>query len=187
VTTTGRVTALNRTISVQDDNGEVAQLKNLIQTSAKLVPGDSGGPLLDATGRVIGIDAAGSPTFSFQGTAPGYAIPSNRASGIAAQIDAKRPSATVHIGDTAFIGLTVAQTAEGLTVGTIVPGSPAANAGLQAGDLLTALDGSQISSFDDVRRLLFAHHPGDSVTLQYTGAGGTDASATIVLASGPPQ
>ena len=187
VITTGHVTARSRTISVQDDSGDVARLTGLIETSARLVPGDSGGPLLNASGRVIGIDAAGSPTFGFATSAPGYAIPINRALAIAKQVEAQRSSATVHVGPTAFIGLSLAQNANGVAVGAVVPNSPAAGAGLQPGDLITALDGGSVTSFADLRTRLFLHHPGDAVTLAYVDATGAQASATIVLGTGPPQ
>lgn len=188
VVTHGRVTALNKTISVQDDNGDVHALANLIQTSARLVPGDSGGPLLDAKGRVIGIDAAGSPTFAFDANAPGYAIPINKAWTIVGQIRAGRSSATVHIGETAFVGLFVQAGPSGsLVVQDIVAGSPAAQAGLVKGDTVTSIDSRPVTTFDDVRDVLFAHHPGDSITVGYTDTLGNQTSTTIVLASGPPQ
>ena len=187
VTTTGRITARSRTISVQDESGDVTQLKGLIETSARLVPGDSGGPLLDATGHVIGIDAAGSPSFGFDNTAPGYAIPINRAVTIAKQVEAKQASALVHIGDTAFIGLLVSRSPQGIAVGSVVPNSPAATAGLQQGDVITALDGASVTSYGDLRTLLFTKHPGDTVTLGYTSATGSETSASITLTTGPPQ
>ena len=188
VITKGRVTALNRTISVQDDTGDVHQLANLIETSARLVPGDSGGPLLDAKGRVIGVDAAGSPSFAFDTNAPGYAIPINRAWSIVGQIRASLASETVHIGETAFIGLQVANGPNGsLVIHSVVPGSPAEQAGLEQGDTITSVDGASVATFDNVRDALFAHHPGDTITVGYTDVLGDQTSATIVLASGPPQ
>jgi S1-C subfamily serine protease len=187
VTTTGRITARNQTISVQDDSGDVTQLKSLIETSARLVPGDSGGPLLDAAGRVIGIDAAGSPSFGLDSSAPGYAIPINRVWGIAQQIVAQKPSATVHIGPTAFIGLLVARDPQGIAVGSVVPNSPAAGAGLQQGDVITALDGKTVAAFSDLRALLVTKHPGDTVTIGYTNSTGSQTSVSIVLTTGPPQ
>jgi S1-C subfamily serine protease len=187
VTTTGRITRLNRTISVQDESGDVAQLTGLIETSAHLVPGDSGGPLLDSANRVIGIDAAGSPAFAFEMSAPGYAIPINRAFAIVKQIEAGRSSATVHVGATAFIGLSAQESTDGIVVSSVVPSSPADKAGLEQGDLITALDGTPVASFADLRTFLFAKRPGDPVTVAYTDASGNPSSATIVLASGPPQ
>jgi len=188
VITKGTVTGLNQSIQIRDDTGEVSTLRSLIQTSAHLVPGDSGGPLLDSLGRVIGMDAAGSAAASASDTAPGYAIPINLALGLVKQIEQARASASVHIGDTAFIGLQV-QTAStsGVSVGSIVPGSPAEKAGLEQGDLITSLDGTPVTSFVDVRTFLFAKHPGDSVTLAYTDVLGNQTQATIVLVSGPPQ
>jgi S1-C subfamily serine protease len=187
VTTTGRITGRNQTIRVQDETDDVTQLKGLIETSARLVPGDSGGPLLDSAGRVIGIDAAGSPSFGFDATAPGYAIPINRAWGIAKQVESQKPTATVHIGPTAFIGLLVARDPQGISVGSVVPNSPAASAGIQQGDVITALDGKPVTTFGDLRTLLFTKHPGDTVTVAYTPTTGGQTSVSIVLASGPPQ
>jgi S1-C subfamily serine protease len=187
IVTLGRVTGLHRSINVQDDTGDVAQLTDLIQTSARLVPGDSGGPLLDASGHVIGMDAAGSASFSFDTTAPGFAIPINRAYSIAKQVEASKSSSTVHVGATAFIGLSVQDTPEGIAVGSVVPNSPAAKAGLQAGDLLNNVDGTQITDFNSLRTVLFSKHPGDTVTVDYTDGSGSEASTPIVLASGPPQ
>src|SRR5262249_15090609 len=79
VVSSAKMLALCETIGVQQDGGEVAQLRNLGKTSALLSPGDSGGPLRDALAHVIGVDAAGSSTSTFGGSAPGYAIAINRA------------------------------------------------------------------------------------------------------------
>jgi S1-C subfamily serine protease len=189
VVTHGAVTGLSKTISIQDDTGEVSQLANLIETSARLVPGDSGGPLFDRAGHVIGMDSAGSPTFSFNQNAPGYAIPINRAVRLVKQMAQGLSSSTVHIGDTAFIGLTVqsSQSGSGVVVGDIVPNTPAEQAGLQKGDVIMTLDGTAVSSFVDIRTLLFKKHPGDTVTIGYVDVLGNQTQATIVLASGPPQ
>jgi S1-C subfamily serine protease len=188
VITKGRVTALNKTIAVQDDNGDVHQLPGLIETSARLVPGDSGGPLLNANGNVIGIDAAGSPTFAFDTKAPGYAIPINKAWSIVTQIRSGLASSTVHIGETAFIGLFVKAGPDGsLVVQSVVPGAPAEQAGLGEGDTITSIDGAPVATFDNVRDALFAHHPADTIAVGYTDTLGNQTSATIVLASGPPQ
>jgi len=183
VVTSGKVLALKQTISVQQDDGEVAQLTNAISTSARLVPGDSGGPLLDKSGRVIGVDAAGSTGTN----APGFAIPINRALTVTKQIEALRSSTSVHIGATAFIGLQVVSATNGVGIAGIYPGSPAESAGLAQGDVITSVDGTTLASFKDLRTALFAHHPGDSITVGYTDALGNAATTTLTLASGPPQ
>jgi S1-C subfamily serine protease len=188
VITKGRITALKKTIAVQDDNGDVHQLAGLIETSARLVPGDSGGPLLDAKGRVIGVDAAGSPTFAFDTNAPGYAIPINKAWSIVTQIRTGVATTLVHIGATAFIGLLVQAGPNGsLVVQDVVPGAPAEQAGLVKGDTITSIDGVSVATFDNVRDALFPHQPGDSIAVGYTDTLGNQTSTTIVLASGPPQ
>jgi S1-C subfamily serine protease len=187
VVTSGQVIGLNQTISVHEDDGTVAQLGSLVETSAHLVPGDSGGPLLDASGRVIGMDAAGSPSLSFNGSAPGYAIAINHALGIVKLIAGGNSSALVHIGPTAFVGLQLADTPEGIAIQSVVPGSPAEAAGLAPGDLIVSADGTSLSLTTDLRTVLFAHHPGDSVAIGYTDAFGNAGTVTITLASGPPQ
>lgn len=187
VITKGRVTGLNRTISVNDDQGGQSQLAGLIETSARLVPGDSGGPLLDSAGRVIGMNAAGSATFAFE-TSDGYAIPINKAITLVKQMEAGKASSLVHIGKTAFLGMNVSDAgAGGVAVQSVVAGLPAANAGIAKGDVLTALDSTPVNDTDDLRAALFAHHPGDTVTVYFTDVVGNQTSAQITLADGPPQ
>src|SRR4051812_439799 len=115
VSASGTVTGIGRSITVQDDQGGTMQLRSLIQTNAELRPGDSGGPLFDRTGRVIGVDAAASVDFAFDsGSSQGYAIPINRALALAKQIEAGRTSELVHIGPTAFLGVSVRSGSFGL-------------------------------------------------------------------------
>jgi S1-C subfamily serine protease len=187
VITKGRVTGLNRTITVNDDQGGQTQLSGLIETSARLVPGDSGGPLLDAGGRVIGMDAAGSATFAFE-TSDGYAIPVNKALSLVKLMEAGKASTLVHIGKTAFIGMNVGNASGGgVAVQSVVPNLPAANAGIAQGDVVTALDSTPVSTTDDLRAALFAHHPGDAVTVHFTDPLGNQTQAQLTLADGPPQ
>jgi S1-C subfamily serine protease len=159
----------------------------LIETSARLVPGDSGGPLLDAGGRVIGMDAAGSATFAFE-TSDGYAIPVNKALSLVKLMEAGKASTLVHIGKTAFIGMNVGNASGGgVAVQSVVPNLPAANAGIAQGDVVTALDSTPVSTTDDLRAALFAHHPGDTVTVHFTDPLGNQTQAQLTLADGPPQ
>jgi S1-C subfamily serine protease len=182
-TTTGTITGLARTITVSDDLGGSERLSGLIETDASLEPGDSGGPLLDSSGRVIGMDTAASAGFRFRGATDGYAIPIGRARAIANQIAAGRASAQVHVGNTAFLGVSL----QSNVVARIVSGSPVARAGIVAGDMLTHLNGRPIASSADVIRALLPKHPGDTVTLAWADGAGLAHSASITLASGPPQ
>src|SRR4029078_5690816 len=99
----GKITATRQTITATDDTGISEQLTGLLQTDAALQPGDSGGPLLSAAGKVIGIDTAAATGFRFQAGGAGYAIPINKALSFARLIVAGRSSATVHIGSTALL------------------------------------------------------------------------------------
>lgn len=187
VQTTGKVLALNRTIQIQDDFGNLRTLTSLIQTSAHLVPGDSGGPLLNASNQVIGMDAAGSSDSEVNTSSPGYAIAIDKVRAIGKQIEAQTASPLVHIGETAFIGVDIADTRTGVVISDIVAGTPAQQAGLLQGDVITSLDGAPISTSDDLRTALFSHHPGDIVTLGYTDTNGAAQTASLTLGSGPPQ
>ena len=189
--TTGRITGLGRTISVNDEQGGTVQLVDLLETNASLQPGDSGGPLLDSGRHVIGMDSAASASFSFRGSSDAYAIPINRAVSIAKQIVAAHGSTHVHVGSTAFLGVQAqpagAFDTGGVLVGGVVSSGPVAQAGVVAGDVLTALDGRAIASPAKLVSALLVHHPGDKVTLKWSDASGETHTATITLGSGPPQ
>jgi S1-C subfamily serine protease len=189
----GNVTGLNKSITVQDDNGTTEQLTGLIETNATLQPGDSGGPLLNSAGRVVGIDTAASSSSPFAASASsdGYAIPIGKATTIAKQIVSGKSSATVHIGATAFLGVELGNrpsfAGQGTTIIGVVPGGPAAAAGLVPGDVITAAAGRAVSGPSVIQSIILAHRPGDKVTFTYSDATGQSQTATVTLASGPPQ
>ena len=183
----GSVTGLGRTIVASDGQGLQEQLVGLIRTDAAIRPGDSGGPLLDAAGRVIGMDTAASAGFFFQSSSEGYAIPINRALALAKQIVAGRGSATVHIGSTPFLGVRVEPAGSGASVVSVVSGSPADRAGIVAGDTIVALDGRLIPSYDALSTLVLRHHAGDTVAVRWIDQFGTTQSASVRTAVGPPQ
>ena len=109
----GTVTALNQSITASDEgDGTSEQLSGLIETNANIQPGDSGGALVDTSGHVLGVDTAASAGFSFQSNGnsqgnQGFAIPINTALSLARAIEAGSASSTVHIGQTAFLGVEV--------------------------------------------------------------------------------
>jgi S1-C subfamily serine protease len=110
----GIINATNRTITAGDQGtGTTETLHGMLQTSAAIQPGDSGGPLANASGQVIGMDTAASSSSTSSTTTMGYAIPINSALTIAHQIAAGQSSATVHIGLPGFIGVSVADPSQG--------------------------------------------------------------------------
>jgi S1-C subfamily serine protease len=195
----GSIVALDQTITAADMGGVNAQrLRGLIETNAAIRPGDSGGPLV--TGLVIGMDAAASAHFAAQPSATqGFAIPIDEALAIARQIEAGTASSTVHIGPTGFLGVQVvpsaqlggfgggsASQASGAVVGGVLPGYPAQQAGLVQGDVITSVDGQAVTSASGLTAALSAHHPGDTVRLQWTDPTGQTHAAMVKLSSGPP-
>ena len=177
--TYGIVSALNRTVS-EAPSGPAGELPGLIQTSAQLNPGNSGGALLDIAGQLIGIPTL-SATNSETGTAAdgiGYAIPSNRVAYVATQLIQHGKLVSSEQG---FLGIQGADVtpqvaaSSGLSVdsGVLVSGfandaagsSPAQQAGLQSGDIITAVNGQSVSSSDDLASATLSRVPGTRVTL----------------------
>jgi S1-C subfamily serine protease len=193
----GVVTALGQTITASDARGGNAQrLRGLIETNAAIRPGDSGGPLADASGQVVGMNAAASSAFARRASVRGYAIPIAAALAIARQITQGTTSATVHIGATGFLGVEVVPPAQasadglgvshaGATVAGVLTGFPAARVGLTAGDVITSIDGRIVTSAAALTDLLSAHHPGDRVRLHWVDPAGHGHDVTVTLASGP--
>jgi S1-C subfamily serine protease len=188
----GRVTGLGRSIVATDEEGRSERLVGLIRIDAALQPGDSGGPLVNAAGRVIGMDTAASVGFRFQSASEGYAIPIDRALAIAKQIEAGRTSATVHVGPTPFLGVSVASRGvdvetPGAYVVRVVSGSPADRAGIVAGDTITGLDGRAVASYDTLGALLLRHTPPATVALRWVDETGSTRTAKVRITAGPPQ
>jgi S1-C subfamily serine protease len=192
VSAKGRITGLGKSITASDDQGGSEQLTGLIETNAALQPGDSGGPLLDGAGRVVGMDTAASTGFGFQAvtrTSDAYAIPIAKALSIAKAIVSGTASTTVHVGGTAFLGIEVQSDpyGSGVVIAGVVSGGPADSAGLIAGDEITSVDGHSVSAPTDVSSLILAEKPGTTVTVTYTDQSGTSQTASVTLGSGPAQ
>ena len=196
--TIGQITGLARTITVNDDSGGTATLRNLIETSANLQPGDSGGPLFNTAGKVIGMDSAAASSSVYQdiSTTDSYAIPINRALAIARLIVSGKSSATVHVGATGFLGISAVSAGDapqyqyaqrGAIVAAVVSGSPADSAGLTMGDLITAISGTKVTTPAAVSRVIRSKKPGTTITVSYVDTSGTAKTARVKLVSGPPQ
>jgi S1-C subfamily serine protease len=184
---TGSVAALNQSITAgQPGGGGSQRLDGLIQVAADVQSGDLGGPVVDQSGRVIGINAA-APVDQAQGGGKGFAIPINTALGIAQQILSGNDSATVHIGPTALLGVSTADAngqVSGAAVTGLVSGGPAQRAGLNVGDVIRSVDGRGIGSVTALTAVLDTHHPGDQVEVDWVDGGGRSRKATVRLATG---
>ena len=187
----GKVTGVGRSITVGDDQGGSEHLRGMIETDAAIRPGDSGGPLFDSSGHVIGMDTAASAgsQFAAAGTSQGFAIPIDRAMSIARQIDSGRGSSTVHVGETAFLGVeATADTYQGgAVVASVVPGSPAEAAGFVPGDLITSVGGQTISSPQALSAVVSTQRPGASVSAVFVDQNGMAQTTNLKLGSGPPR
>jgi S1-C subfamily serine protease len=182
----GTVTATDQDIQVQSESGTGTEsLTGLIEISADIVSGDSGGPVLDSEGEVVGMATAAS-----SGTADvtGYAIPITTAKTIAEKILAGESSSTITIGLPAFLGVEVSNTSGttgGVAVAGTVEGSGAASAGLTAGDTITSIDGTAVTSSDQLTKVVQSHSVGDKVSVRYTDSTGAAKTVTITLTAGP--
>jgi S1-C subfamily serine protease len=188
----GTVTALDQSITVQDEQtGQGKNLTGLIQTDADIQAGDSGGPLYDSEGEVVGIDTAAS---SGGTDIDGFAIPIDDALSIVKQIESGVETDTVSIGYPAFIGIGLAadgaagangQAVVGATVSGVIANTPAASAGLAAGDVITALNGVAIDSGSTLTATMKGLQPGQTVSITWTDTAGTSHTADITLIEGP--
>jgi putative serine protease PepD len=172
--TSGIVSALHR--QMQSPNGFA--IDDSIQTDAAINHGNSGGPLINSQGKVIGVtsqiesDSGGSDGV-------GFAIPSNTVRSIATQLIANGKA------EHAFLGVLLRDsTSGGAAIDQVRSGTPAAKAGLQDGDVITKADGKTINSASQLRGALNAHKPGDTITVTYK-RGSTTHITSVTLASRP--
>ncbi|MGI5128557.1 S1C family serine protease [Pseudonocardia sp. CA-107938] len=182
--TTGIISAFNRTVATQGENGGPSVVYNGLQTDAPINHGNSGGPLVNLDGQVIGINSAIAGDNS---TGLGFAIPVDQAKRVADEImqsgTATKPLLGVQ-GNTAPASPAVAS--PGARLDVVQPGSPAAAAGIVAGDVVTKVGDTKVEDFTDLVARIGSYAPGAQVPLTVT-SGGQTKTVTVTLGSQPDR
>jgi putative serine protease PepD len=186
--TAGIISAKDRTIRTGGDQQDspfpsqqqqsTTSLSGLLQTDAPINPGNSGGALVNTNGEVIGINSAIATSGQGSGNiGVGFAIPSNKAKDVA---DTLRSGGKV---SHPVLGVSVSEndSGAGALVSAVTANSPAAQAGLQQGDVVTEFDGQAINDSDALVAAVQSHKVGDKVELKYT-RDGAEKTATVTLA-----
>ena len=166
--TGGMISALNRSVTIQGSSS--VNTMSLIQMDASVSPGNSGGGLFNMNGELVGIVNAKSSSSDAEGL--GFAIPINDAIKVAQELlENGYVTGRPYLGIT-YLAVTDAQTAAqlgvnayGVYVVEVVKGGPAEKAGLQAGDRIVSVDGTEIASKDDLGTLMQKHAAGDTLSI----------------------
>ncbi|WP_277239594.1 S1C family serine protease [Merdimonas faecis] len=175
--TSGYVSALNRDLSLTDESGNTINSTGLIQTDAAINPGNSGGALLNMNGELIGINEAKSGTTSSGTTVDniGFAIPINKAQESLQNLMNQETREKVSEDQASYIGIQGASVSSdeqekfsipaGVVVASVVEDGPAAQAGIQEGDIITELDGRSVSSIEGLQDTLQYYAAGETVDI----------------------
>jgi len=190
--TTGIISAKDRSISIQDAYG-VTEYEDLIQTDAAINPGNSGGALLNMSGELIGINSAKASSNGVEGM--GYAIPVSKAQPILEKLMSKETRSKVEDSDAAYMGISgEGVTSEvvqlygvpaGVYVTNVGDGSPAEEAGLEEGDIITAFDDTAVTNMQELTKLLQYYKGGETVEMTVqSAAGGAYKETTLTITLG---
>ena len=192
--TSGIVSALGRDVPVPADDGTMALLAGAIQTDAAINPGNSGGALVDCSGAQIGVNSAIATVPNSAGQAGGgsvgigFAVPVNLAMNLAEQLIETGEVSYPYFGmQVVTIPQDVAEqfnTAPGLFVEGVTAGGPAEEAGIEPGDIITALDGQPTTDAAVLTRLKLTKEVGDTVEVSYV-RGSETGTATVTLGEAP--
>ena len=188
--TSGIISALDRNLTIPGSrSGTSVTLTNLIQTDAAVNPGNSGGALSDATGKIIGINTL---IVSGSGTSEGvgFAIPVETVKDVADQLIKDGKASHPFIG---IIGGTVSDVAteesgvnKGVIISEVVSGGPAARAGLRKGDIIVAVDGKDIEDMPDLISTIRDNKVGDKIEITYLRSG-AENTVSLTLVEKPRQ
>jgi putative serine protease PepD len=171
--TSGIVSALHRGMTAPNN----FTITDSIQTDAAINHGNSGGPLLDLSGKVIGVTSQ-IESDSGDNAGVGFAIPSNTVKSIVSQL------ITSGTAQHAYLGVAISSASAGIKLTEVRSGTPAAKAGLQTGDVITALDGTTVKDAAELQSAIDAKRPGDSVSITYT-RNGKSKTVEVKLATRP--
>ena len=203
--TAGIVSALQREVRAPNS----FTIDHVIQTDAPINSGNSGGPLIDAAGRVIGVNSQIETAQGSSGNVGiGFAVPSNTVKTVVAQlledgrVDRAYLGVTLQEVDSEVAGVLRLPADQGVLVGTVQPGSPAAKAGLEGGttqvvvagesyqiggDMIVAVDGKDVETVDALRDAIAAHKPGDAVEVTVVRADGDRETIEVELGRVPER
>jgi putative serine protease PepD len=171
--TSGIVSALHRAIQGMTN----FTINDSIQTDAAINHGNSGGPLLNTGGQVVGVNAQiKSDSGGNEGV--GFSIPSATVKSVASQLISNGKA--VH----AYLGVAIDSSAPNARLASVTNGQGAKKAGLKGGDVITAVNGTTIATGDDLSRAIDAHKPGDKITVTYK-RGGSEHTVTVTLGTRP--
>ncbi|MDQ3951950.1 MAG: trypsin-like peptidase domain-containing protein [Actinomycetota bacterium] len=177
--TSGIVSAVGRSITASGSSGRSERLQNLLQTDAAINPGNSGGPLIDSEGRLVGINTAAVQAGAAENI--GFAIPIDEALPIVERILEDPPPERAWLGVTlddvtaeAAFEFGIPDGVEGAVVLAVVPDSPADEAGLEVGDVVTAVDGDEVRDADALVAELRERDVGEEVDLSVVTDGEED-------------
>jgi putative serine protease PepD len=170
--TSGIVSAVNREITSPNNS----PIEGAIQTDAAINHGNSGGPLFNMKGEVIGITSQ-IQSDSGGNDGVGFAVPSNTVKSIASQLISTGKA------QHALLGVSVQDGTNGVAVKQVESGSGAADAGLKAGDTITAVGDTKVASAEQLRAIIASHQPGDTITLTVRQSDGSSETVKATLGS----
>ena len=193
----GSIVALDQSLTANDGTSS-EQLTGMIQIDASISPGDSGGPIVNSAGQVVGMITAGQTQGRARtATHIGFAIPTGTALPVVNQIRSGQESSEVILGQVGYLGVQVtdlttsiaAQLGLGSTSGALVSGavagSPAAGAGIGRYSVITAAAGMNVDSAATLGAALHSHKPGEKVSVTWIDSGGASHTASVTLSTGP--
>jgi S1-C subfamily serine protease len=192
----GTVEALDRTITAGGGPGGQERLHGLIEMDAPISPGESGGPVADGSGQVVGMITAGQQSEGSTISRTSFAISVDSAMTIVNAIRSGHASSSIILGPRGFLGVQVTdlsarsasqvglQITRGALIVEVVPGTPADMSGIPQYGAIVAIDGQKVTSASSLGSVLFDKKPGDVVRVTWTDVRGTHTSS-VTLIEGP--